>query len=531
MVNDGSTDGTAAICKRWANLYRNLVYIEQENQGQGTARNVAIAHASGKWLVFLDADDTMLPGALKYLESIADEDYDIVVYGCVFISRDQKTSWVQLPPSTDDKNVIMKELMSVLWDKMIRTLFWRNEGIYLSNVYGEDVCPVYVMEAQAENIRILPIPLMCHFDREDNLSARPEQICQIVGTLSNTIKVFQERELFEKYKIPLLFMVLNHHKHYYRMWRWEHQYAQKLITDELEELSKQYFPEEYQCLFEAEKETLVIIGKIERPFPAELEARDIFYYQCMEQYLLNEYKASNTVCHFIINVENEIQSVINGIRTKDWALNYWKMQCAEFLEIRNARKLEGNIFLYSPKQHPNEIQESFEKMAQSLWNCQRLEVLEDFWKQIRNHNLEQISECKESSLINQFDYRGEYLRLDYNVRTLCVWLRLRQHNVKLEKYFTEHGYKNIGIYGMGYLGERLVDELKDSSVKISFLIDQNQMQQTEYPIYSPEDVLPAVDNIVVTVLHHYDEIRVHMKCACIVVSLEEVVDWCRSHEQ
>lgn len=528
LVNDGSTDGSAAICRKWAEKYSNLVYLEQENQGQGTARNVAINHASGKWMVFLDADDIMLPGALKYLENIADEGCDIFVYGCIFISKDESSSWVQLPPCTDDRNEIIKETMSVLWDKMIRAEFWRNEKIQLSNVYGEDVCPVYVLETRAKKIRTFQVPLMIHFDRIDNLSSKPEQILRIVETLSHTIDVFCEKGIFEFYKIALFFMLLNHHKHYYRLWRLERQHTEKVIIDQLEKLALRYFPEEYCKFFEAEKEALALIGCIERPFPAELEARDVFYYPCMEQYLLDEYKASDMSCHFIINVENEIRSVSSGIRTLDWALSYWKMQCAELLEVRKNRNLDGSIFLYCPEERRNEFVKCFEETAQCLWGCGRLDILEDFWK----YTEDQI--CENETIHNaqtpdKFNYRNEYLRLDYNVRTLCMWLRLKQRGVKLDAYFAEHNFCTVGIYGMGYLGKLLLDELENSSLKIKFLIDRNQTQETKYSIYAPEDVLPAADVIVVSVLHQFDHIRMHMKCASRVVSLEEVVDWCENY--
>ncbi|SPX97232.1 Glycosyltransferase [Lactiplantibacillus plantarum subsp. plantarum] len=51
IVDDGSTDGTAAICdqycERWPHLFR---VIHQRNQGQGPARNAGITAAHGRYL-------------------------------------------------------------------------------------------------------------------------------------------------------------------------------------------------------------------------------------------------------------------------------------------------------------------------------------------------------------------------------------------------------------------------------------------------------------------------------------------------
>lgn len=533
LINDGSTDCTGVICKSWAEKYSNIVYLEQKNKGQGTARNVAIDHASGEWLVFLDADDTMLPGALKYLEDSASENYDIFVYGCIFISENQESNWLQLPPSGNDKDVIMKEIMSVLWDKMFRTAFWKNNRIRLKNVYGEDVCPVYWLETQTNNICTLQIPLMCHYVRADNLSAKPEQIIQIVQTLTDTLGIFKEKGLLERYQTPLLFMILNHYKHYYRLWRLNNRKVERKIADDLKKLAEQHFSKEYQQLFDASDESLVIVGKISRPFPAEVEARDVYYYPRLEHYLSNEDKTEGLICHFIINVENEMQSVVNGTRSLNWALSYWKMQCVELLEIKRKKRIEGNIFLYSVKREKNELIENFEKIAKSLWDCIELKTLEDFWKyiDIRKYAISKKYDVAEDRIsktiaIKNFNFRGEYLRLDYNVNLIYVWLQMRQRGVKLETYFMEHKYKNIGIYGMGYLGKLLLGELEKSDVKISFLIDRNDIQESDYKVYAPESVLPSVDLIVVSVIHQYDEIKMRIKCVCHVVSLQEIVEWC-----
>jgi len=60
VVDDGSTDDTAAVAAR----YPEVVYVPQPNQGLSAARNAGIRASRGDYLVFLDADDWLLPGAL-----------------------------------------------------------------------------------------------------------------------------------------------------------------------------------------------------------------------------------------------------------------------------------------------------------------------------------------------------------------------------------------------------------------------------------------------------------------------------------
>jgi glycosyltransferase involved in cell wall biosynthesis/SAM-dependent methyltransferase len=61
VINDGSTDGTAAVLDRYPRVMR----IDQQKKGLAAARNVGIGASHGDYLVFLDADDTLLPGAIE----------------------------------------------------------------------------------------------------------------------------------------------------------------------------------------------------------------------------------------------------------------------------------------------------------------------------------------------------------------------------------------------------------------------------------------------------------------------------------
>ena len=61
VVDDGSPDNTAEVAAR----YPNVRYIRQSNQGLSGARNAGIRQSQGDYLVFLDADDRLLPDAFQ----------------------------------------------------------------------------------------------------------------------------------------------------------------------------------------------------------------------------------------------------------------------------------------------------------------------------------------------------------------------------------------------------------------------------------------------------------------------------------
>jgi glycosyltransferase involved in cell wall biosynthesis len=61
VVDDGSTDDPASVVSR----YSGVVLLAQANQGRCAARNAGAARSRGELLVFLDADDRLLPGAIE----------------------------------------------------------------------------------------------------------------------------------------------------------------------------------------------------------------------------------------------------------------------------------------------------------------------------------------------------------------------------------------------------------------------------------------------------------------------------------
>ena len=79
-VDDGSQDGSARILDELAALHSCVRVFRQENQGRSAARNVGIRHARGKWIGFLDADDSILPGAFDKVLGRSSEDSSLICF-------------------------------------------------------------------------------------------------------------------------------------------------------------------------------------------------------------------------------------------------------------------------------------------------------------------------------------------------------------------------------------------------------------------------------------------------------------------
>ena len=88
VVDDGSTDGTEALCRGFG---ADVNYVRRENGGLAAARNTGVKNSTGEWLLFLDADDILLPDALASLASTAAATDAGVVYGFVLQRQDHST--------------------------------------------------------------------------------------------------------------------------------------------------------------------------------------------------------------------------------------------------------------------------------------------------------------------------------------------------------------------------------------------------------------------------------------------------------
>ena len=80
LMDDGSTDHSAEVCKRYANEDSRIKLFKQQNQGVATARKNATKSATGEYIMFVDADDYIDIDFIEKLVSKA-EGYDLVTSG------------------------------------------------------------------------------------------------------------------------------------------------------------------------------------------------------------------------------------------------------------------------------------------------------------------------------------------------------------------------------------------------------------------------------------------------------------------
>ncbi|MEU8762815.1 CDP-glycerol glycerophosphotransferase family protein [Streptomyces sp. NPDC048659] len=168
VVNDCSPDGCGEIIDEYAKADPRVVAMHlEQNVGLGRARNAGMARAKGKYLLFLDSDDTMLPGSLQAIaRRIAEtDDPDLVVFDY------SRTHWDGRITPNSRADVLAKaakkgvfslsdepellNLLQVAWNKAYRRDFLDQWGFQYPSGYYEDTPWTYPVMIAAETISVL----------------------------------------------------------------------------------------------------------------------------------------------------------------------------------------------------------------------------------------------------------------------------------------------------------------------------------------------------------------------------------------
>ena len=97
LVDDASPDKTGALCDELAAGDPRITALHRPNGGAGAARNTGLDAARGDWVLFLDADDELLPGLCNTLDKTPVTDEDMVLFGLRRASAPQNDVLAPLP--------------------------------------------------------------------------------------------------------------------------------------------------------------------------------------------------------------------------------------------------------------------------------------------------------------------------------------------------------------------------------------------------------------------------------------------------
>lgn len=116
VVDDGSTDRSSAILFESAKKYPALTVLAQANSGPFPARNLALQHAKGDFIAFLDADDYWAPDCLEKLyQTLIEANADLSYCGWQNVVENGQDGPPYVPPAYESGDIVGYFLKGCPW--------------------------------------------------------------------------------------------------------------------------------------------------------------------------------------------------------------------------------------------------------------------------------------------------------------------------------------------------------------------------------------------------------------------------------
>lgn len=188
LVEDGSPDHSPQICDFYSMKYHNIKVIHQKNQGLLLARRNGIAIARGEYVMHVDSDDFLLPGALQKIHDvISANECDLLFFDYIkgeesageeIRIRVRKEKGITVFKGLEEKQILYEQLLvggylGSLWIKVAkRSIIDSNVDYSIWNMVsnGEDYLQSFPLLDQAKMIVYLPDALYYYRRNNDSMS-------------------------------------------------------------------------------------------------------------------------------------------------------------------------------------------------------------------------------------------------------------------------------------------------------------------------------------------------------------------------
>ena len=180
LINDGSTDGSGAICDEAAARDARVKVIHKENGGVSSARNEGLKAATGKYIAFVDSDDWLHPQTFELLVTAMDDcDADCVTMDNLWVDhhevKAEQYTYDNIPKRRFDGGQISQNMYRFIYDPGLKDVLTCGlYGIYKAELfqdlyfneevgYGEDIDMICRLNLHVRNVVHLDVPLYYYF--------------------------------------------------------------------------------------------------------------------------------------------------------------------------------------------------------------------------------------------------------------------------------------------------------------------------------------------------------------------------------
>lgn len=220
LVDDGSPDRSGQIAEEFKEKFPDKIrVIHQQNAGLGGARNTGVKYAEGKYLLFVDSDDTIAPNLLELCVAAGEEsDAEIVAF-----EYDMRTEAGELiktvkspfnfPKNGDirtDRKFLL--LQSMAWNKLFLAEFYHSSGLeFPEHVWYEDLIFCTKLMSGAKRIVYLDQPLYRYSLRAGSImrNANIDRNREIMSAMDDVLSFFRENGLQQQYYDELCYLAID----------------------------------------------------------------------------------------------------------------------------------------------------------------------------------------------------------------------------------------------------------------------------------------------------------------------------------
>jgi len=174
VVDDGSPDNVAGIVSN----FPGVKYVHQKNSGLSVARNTGLSLSTGNYLVFLDADDRLLPDALEsHLSCLEDHPDCAFVSGQVkFIGPDGEQLQTPHEPLIESNHYLVLLKYCYIWTAgavMFRKSVFQNETRFAASLLSTGDWDLYLRVSRTFPVHCHPAVVAEHRRHSGNMTQNP----------------------------------------------------------------------------------------------------------------------------------------------------------------------------------------------------------------------------------------------------------------------------------------------------------------------------------------------------------------------
>lgn len=203
LIDDGSTDNSSNICDKYSKKDKRIKAIHNKNKGVSFSRNCGLDIASGKYILFIDSDDTIDEDYLEKLINNSKKE-ELICSNCIVetLVNNKKIDNSGRTYSVSEyiDLIINSKLMGTCWGKLFKKSELKNLKFDNNTYYMEDTLFLlqYLMNSSIKNVRFCDTNY--HYNCLNDSSLTKNKKIDVLNRLKNIFYSYDKLdELTDKY--------------------------------------------------------------------------------------------------------------------------------------------------------------------------------------------------------------------------------------------------------------------------------------------------------------------------------------------